>query len=61
MEQCPFCQQTVRDALVVCCRCGATLSLRVIVVSEGSHGPGFALVVERQERAEEQEETQRRG
>ena len=44
MEKCPICKETLRDALVVCAHCGEVLPLRVVVVSEGSHGGGFALV-----------------
>ena len=46
MDQCPACGQSLQDARVVCGHCGEALPLRVIVVSEGSHGGGFALVVE---------------
>jgi hypothetical protein len=36
----------LREALVVCRYCGEVLPLRVVVVSEGSHGDGgFAVVV----------------
>ena len=44
MDKCPICQETFRDALVICAHCGELLPLRVVVVSEGSHGGGFALV-----------------
>ncbi|MEA3340318.1 MAG: hypothetical protein U9R15_10160 [Chloroflexota bacterium] len=44
MDECPVCKETLRDALVVCAHCGEVLPLRVVVVSEGSHGGGFALV-----------------
>ena len=46
MDHCPECGETLQDALVVCAHCGDLLPLRVVVVSEGSHGGGFALVVE---------------
>ncbi len=44
MDRCPECGNTLQDALVVCGHCGEILPLRVIVVSEGSQGEGFALV-----------------
>ncbi|HEY73857.1 MAG: hypothetical protein DRJ03_12705 [Chloroflexi bacterium] len=44
MEKCPICQETLRDALVVCAHCGEVLPLHVVVMSAGSHGGGFALV-----------------
>ena len=44
MCECANCKETLRDALVVCGHCGEVLPLRVIVVSEGSRGGGFALV-----------------
>ena len=44
MDSCPVCGAELGDALVICGRCGEVLPLRVIVVSEGSHGGGFALV-----------------
>lgn len=43
MDQCPICDGSLRDALVVCRYCGEELPLRVIVVSEGSRGQGFAV------------------
>ena len=49
MDRCPECGNTLQDALVVCGHCGEILPLRVIVVSEGSQGEGFALVTEKQE------------
>jgi hypothetical protein len=46
MEQCPICDESLREALVVCRYCGEVLPLRVVVFSEGSHGDGgFAVVV----------------
>ena len=50
MDRCPECGETLQDALVVCGHCGEVLPLRVVVVSEGSHGGGFALVVENTDR-----------
>ena len=44
MNKCPICAQPLRDAHVVCAGCGEVLPLRVIIVSEASHGDGFALV-----------------
>ena len=49
MHQCPECGETLRDALVVCGHCGAHLPLQVIIVSEGSQGGGFAVVMEERE------------
>lgn len=43
MDQCPICEGALRDALIVCRYCGEELPLRVIVVSEGSRGQGFAV------------------
>ena len=43
MDKCPTCDETLHDAIVVCAHCGQTLPLQVVVVSEGSHGGGFAL------------------
>ena len=54
MEHCPICGESLQDALVVCGHCGEVLPLRVLMVSEGSHGGGFALV----ENADEQSSTQ---
>jgi hypothetical protein len=48
MDQCPFCGETLQDVRVACGHCGEALPLQVIVVSEGSHGGGFALAVEDQ-------------
>jgi uncharacterized Zn finger protein (UPF0148 family) len=50
---CPACGSPLGQARIVCAGCGEDLPLRVIVVSEGSRGGGFALVV--------QEEDQRGG
>lgn len=44
MDSCPVCGASLQDALVICGHCGEVLPLRVIVVSEGSHGGGFAVV-----------------
>ncbi len=44
MDECPICKGALRDALVICGHCGEVLPLRVVVVSEGSRGGGFALV-----------------
>jgi hypothetical protein len=44
VEHCPECGQPAVEALVVCAHCGEVLPLRVVLVSEGSHGGGFALV-----------------
>lgn len=45
MDQCPICEESLHDALVICGYCGEELPLRVVVVSEGSRGNGgFALV-----------------
>ena len=49
MDRCPECGETLQDTLVVCGHCGQILPLRVVVVSEGSHGGGFAVVAEEQE------------
>ncbi|MFQ6102112.1 MAG: hypothetical protein ACE5OS_12885 [Anaerolineae bacterium] len=54
MDHCPVCTGTLRDAVVVCFYCGEELPLRVVVVSEGSHGGGFAIVTEEQDMAKEQ-------
>jgi hypothetical protein len=43
MQQCPICTTPLDDARVVCAACGEDLPLRVIVISEGSQGGGFAL------------------
>jgi len=40
MGRCPICKESLQDALVVCAHCGELLPLRVVVVSEGSHGGG---------------------
>ena len=53
MDRCPECGETLQDALVVCGHCGEVLPLRVVVVSEGSHGGGFALVVENTDQQDE--------
>jgi len=42
--KCAACGAAVRDAAVICRGCGRELPLKVVVVSEGSHGGGFALV-----------------
>jgi hypothetical protein len=52
MDQCPICEKSLRDALVICGYCGEELPLRVVVVSEGSRGDGGFAVVEEQEGAE---------
>jgi len=52
MGRCPICKESLQDALVVCAHCGELLPLRVVVVSEGSHGGGFALVVENTDQQE---------
>ena len=44
MGRCPICKQKLRDALIVCRYCGEELPFRVVVVSEGSRGGGYALV-----------------
>ncbi|GEM_PF-4922559 len=44
MNECPTCGGDVREAVVVCGVCGEVLPLRVVAVSEGSHGGGFAVV-----------------
>jgi hypothetical protein len=46
MEQCPICGEELTRALMVCRYCGEELPLSVIIVSEGSHGGGFALAAE---------------
>ncbi len=56
MDRCPECGETMQDALVICGHCGQILPLRVVVVSEGSHGGGFALVEEEEQEQQEQEE-----
>ena len=43
---CPVCADPASQARILCAGCGAELPLRVIVVSEGSHGGGFVLVTE---------------
>ena len=53
MDQCPICGGSLEDALVVCGQCGEILPLRVVVVSEGSHGGGFAVVAENTDRQDE--------
>ncbi len=60
MDQCPICGGSLEHVLVVCGQCGEMLPLRVVVVSEGSHGGGFAVVAEEQGRQGEGE-TGRRG
>jgi hypothetical protein len=57
VENCPFCGGSLREATVICHGCRQELPLRVVVVSEGSHGGGFAVVVEKEcAGIEEQEE-----
>ena len=46
MDQCPVCAETLRSAVVICSRCGSKLPVQIVVVSEGSHGGGFAIVTE---------------
>jgi hypothetical protein len=43
---CPACGDPASEARILCTGCGAELPLRVIVVSEGSWGGGFALAEE---------------
>ena len=52
MERCPICDESLWEALVVCRYCGEVLPLRVVVVSEGSRGGGFAVAVEARRRRE---------
>jgi hypothetical protein len=47
---CPVCGDPASEARILCTGCGQELPLRVIVVSEGSQGGGFALVVEDRDR-----------
>ncbi len=56
MDRCPACSESLRNALVVCGQCGERLPVRVVVVSEGSHGGGFAVVVAERAGREAQEE-----
>ncbi len=58
MDRCPECGKTLQDALVVCGHCGEVLPLRVVVVSEGSHGGGFALVADNTDAQDERISTQ---
>jgi CRISPR-associated protein Csm1 len=51
MGRCPICGGNLRGAVIVCGRCRTELPLRVIVVSEGSHGGGFAIVKGKQKAA----------
>ncbi len=46
MDGCPTCAEPTRNARVVCTGCGEVLPLQIAVVSEGSHGGGFALAKE---------------
>ena len=45
MQQCPGCGEGLHKALVICGACGGLLPLRVVVVSEGSRGGGYAVAV----------------
>ncbi len=53
MDECPVCDTPISEALVICGNCGEVLPLRVVVVSEGSHGGGFAVVEESVGRGDE--------
>ena len=46
MVTCPICGEPLEGAVVVCGGCGEDLPLRVVMVSQGSHGGGFLLVAE---------------
>jgi hypothetical protein len=58
MYRCPICHDPLRNAIVVCGVCGEELPLRVVVISEGSHGGGIAvaLPLQRDDRNQPQEE-----
>ena len=44
MEPCPVCGEKAERARVTCGGCGRELPLRVVVISEATWGPGFAVV-----------------
>ena len=46
MDRCSNCDADLREALLVCGRCGGHLPIRVLIVSQGSRGGNFALVEE---------------
>jgi len=46
MNHCPTCTECIYTARIVCAGCGEALPLRLVVVSEGSQGGGFALARE---------------
>ncbi len=46
MNHCPTCTESIHTARIVCAGCGEALPLRLVVVSEGSQGGGFALARE---------------
>ena len=48
MQHCPGCGDGLHRALVICDECGEVLPLRVVIVSEGSRGGGYAVVVDEQ-------------
>jgi hypothetical protein len=56
LERCPVCDTSLHDARVVCAGCGEELPLRVVLVSEGSQGGGFALVEPKYEGREKEHE-----
>ena len=55
LERCPVCDASLHDARVVCAGCGEELPLRVLLISEGSQGGGFALVEPEHKGHKEQE------
>jgi hypothetical protein len=64
LERCPVCDTSLHDARVVCAGCGEELPLRVVLVSEGSQGGGFALVAPKHkehEKEHERHEKERKG
>lgn len=46
IKHCPTCTENLDTARVVCRGCGEPLPLRIVLISEGSRGGGFALVEE---------------
>mgnify|MGYP006296025117 CR=1 FL=1 len=61
LARCPVCDDSLHDARVVCAGCGEELPLRVVLISEGSQGGGFALVELKHERKHERHERKHEG